>query len=119
MRITKSTQSLVAKTILPAENPCSFEAGILAQMVEGFPELVRGVPLLSPRAAMPGARRLTVMSNRAPIRIVRDSNDQERIEPTVGGVGTTFLRLLERNGGLWIAWSGSRTTPARVLIPPV
>lgn len=67
---------------------------------------------------MSGDRRLIVMSNRAPIRIVRDSDGQERIEATVGGVGTTFLRLLERNGGLWIAWSGSKTAPARVLIPP-
>jgi trehalose 6-phosphate synthase/phosphatase len=62
--------------------------------------------------------RLIVMSNRAPIRIVREGGGQERIEPTVGGVGSTFLRLLERNGGLWIAWSGGQKTPAPKLMPP-
>jgi trehalose 6-phosphate synthase/phosphatase len=61
--------------------------------------------------------RLIVMSNRAPIRIVREGG-RERIEPTVGGVGTTFLRLLERNGGLWIAWSGGQKTPEARLMPP-
>jgi trehalose 6-phosphate synthase/phosphatase len=63
------------------------------------------------------SRRLIVMSNRAPIRIVREAHE-ERLEPTVGGVGTTFLRLLERNGGLWIAWSGGQKTPAPKLMPP-
>jgi trehalose-6-phosphate synthase len=53
-------------------------------------------------------QRLLVMSNRAPIRLVREDG-QERLEPTVGGVGTTFLRLLEQHGGLWIAWSGGKT----------
>jgi trehalose 6-phosphate synthase/phosphatase len=61
--------------------------------------------------------RLIVMSNRAPIRIIREAH-KERLEPTVGGVGTTFLRLLERNGGLWIAWSGGQKTPAPKLMPP-
>ncbi|MGH8014332.1 MAG: alpha,alpha-trehalose-phosphate synthase (UDP-forming) [Candidatus Binataceae bacterium] len=61
--------------------------------------------------------RLIVMSNRAPIRIVREGG-KEKLEPTVGGVGTTFLRLLERHGGLWIAWSGGQKTPAPRLMPP-
>jgi trehalose 6-phosphate synthase/phosphatase len=61
-------------------------------------------------------RRLIVMSNRAPIRIIREGRE-ERIEPTVGGVGTTFLRLLERSGGLWIAWSGGQKTPSPKLMP--
>jgi trehalose 6-phosphate synthase/phosphatase len=56
------------------------------------------------------------MSNRAPIRIVRTAG-QEHLEPTVGGVGTTFLRLLERSGGLWIAWSGGRDTPPPHMLP--
>jgi trehalose 6-phosphate synthase/phosphatase len=60
--------------------------------------------------------RLIVMSNRAPIKIVREGG-RERIEPTVGGVGTTFLRLLERNGGLWIAWSGGQKAPAPRVMP--
>ncbi|HUY19632.1 MAG TPA: trehalose-6-phosphate synthase [Candidatus Binataceae bacterium] len=61
-------------------------------------------------------RRLIVISNRAPIRVVHE-NGHERIEPTVGGVGSTFLRLLEHHGGLWIAWSGGQKTPARLLLP--
>ena len=65
----------------------------------------------------PAGGRLIVMSNRAPIRIVRVGG-REHVEPTVGGVGTTFLRLLERSGGLWIAWSGGRNTPEPHLLPP-
>src|SRR3984893_9726494 len=61
-------------------------------------------------------RRLVVMSNRAPIKITRE-HGEEKIEPTVGGVGSTFLRLLERNGGLWIAWSGGPKNPAPRLMP--
>ena len=63
------------------------------------------------------APRLLVMSNRAPIRLVKEGG-RERIEPTVGGVGTTFLRLLERHGGLWIAWTGGQHRPGAVLMPP-
>src|SRR5271167_4582526 len=61
-------------------------------------------------------RQLVVMSNRAPIKVVREGPD-DRIEPTVGGVGTTFLRLLERHGGLWIAWNGGQKTPPRLSLP--
>ncbi len=61
--------------------------------------------------------RLLVLSNRAPIRIVSERG-RRRIEPTVGGVGATFLRLLERYGGVWIAWSGSKTAPPPLRMPP-
>jgi trehalose 6-phosphate synthase/phosphatase len=75
-------------------------------------------PFASRNGMLPAReRRLIVLSNRAPIRIVREARE-ERLEPTVGGVGTTFLRLLERNGGLWIAWSGGQKTPAPKLMPP-
>src|SRR5437899_1954125 len=66
---------------------------------------------------LPDRGRLIMMSNRAPFRIVREAG-QERIEPTVGGVGPTFLRLLERSGGLWIAWSGGRKAPTPQLMAP-
>ena len=62
-------------------------------------------------------QRLLVMSNRAPITLIRE-NGRERIMPTVGGVGTTFLRLLERHGGLWIAWSGAKNNPEPIMMPP-
>ncbi len=70
----------------------------------------------APRLRVASARaqqELVVMSNRAPIRIER-VDSQERIEPTVGGVGATFLRLLERYGGRWIAWSGAVAEPPRL-----
>ncbi len=78
------------------------------------------IHLIDNRNGRPNSRngRLIVMSNRAPIRIIREGRE-ERIEPTVGGVGSTFLRLLERNGGLWIAWSGGQKTPPPKLMPPV
>ena len=58
-----------------------------------------------------------VVSNRAPFRVVHDSGAR-RIEPTVGGVATTFLHLLEMHGGLWIAWSGGTDAPPALEIPP-
>jgi trehalose 6-phosphate synthase/phosphatase len=79
--------------------------------------LARALPLGGNGMAAARSPRLIVMSNRAPIRIIHEARG-ERLEPTVGGVGTTFLRLLERNGGLWIAWSGGQKTPAPKLIPP-
>src|SRR5437667_5408907 len=65
----------------------------------------------------PRGKRLLVMSNRAPIRLIGESPN-ERVEPTIGGVGTTFLRLLEYHGGLWIAWPGGGGAPARMALPP-
>ena len=49
------------------------------------------------------AARLVVVSNRAPFRIVHQAG-RRRVEPTVGGLATTFLHLLEKHGGLWVAW---------------
>jgi trehalose 6-phosphate synthase/phosphatase len=70
---------------------------------------------------LPGAvdrvGRLLVMSNRAPVEVVTE-HGHERVEPTVGGVGSTFLRLLEKFGGLWIAWSGGSGAPKRTMLPP-
>ncbi len=56
-------------------------------------------------AEMESAGRLIVVSNRAPLRVVH-KGDETRIEATVGGVATAFVHLLEKTGGLWIAWSG-------------
>ncbi len=70
----------------------------------------------SDNGAVLGGGRLVVMSNRAPIRVIGEG-PEEKIEPTVGGVGTTFLRLLERHGGLWIAWSGGQCTPRQLHLP--
>jgi trehalose 6-phosphate synthase/phosphatase len=72
--------------------------------------------LIPPQAIGAEQGRLLVISNRAPIRVVTEGS-RERIEPTVGGVGSTFLRLLERDGGLWIAWSGGGRGPATLPMP--
>jgi trehalose 6-phosphate synthase/phosphatase len=69
-----------------------------------------------PARSSTSAHRLIVMSNRAPIRVIR-RDSHEHIEPTVGGVGSTFLRLLEQRGGCWIAWSGGQTTASRLKLP--
>jgi trehalose 6-phosphate synthase/phosphatase len=72
---------------------------------------------MSPQAsAFRSKDRLIVVSNRAPFRVVQEAG-RKRIEPTVGGVATTFLHLLELHGGLWIAWSGGTETPPALEIP--
>jgi trehalose 6-phosphate synthase/phosphatase len=86
--------------------------------MNGPNEVQTGVHPFHNGMATRGSRRLIVMSNRAPIRIIREAR-KERLEPTVGGVGTTFLRLLERHGGLWIAWSGGQKSPAATLMPSI
>lgn len=63
----------------------------------------------------PGGR-LIVVSNRAPFRIIHEVG-RDRFEPTVGGVATTFLHLLETHGGLWVAWSGGTEAPNRLDVP--
>ncbi|MGA7872378.1 MAG: trehalose-6-phosphate synthase [Candidatus Binatus sp.] len=63
------------------------------------------------------APRLLVMSNRAPVRLVR-ARGRRQIEPTVGGVGSTFLRLLDKHGGVWLAWFEGRNSPKRIEMPP-
>ncbi len=65
----------------------------------------------------PLGQRLVVMSNRAPVRISYEGG-RESIERTVSGVGGTFLHVLERRGGLWIAWSGGQKTPRHLPFPP-
>src|SRR5579875_657711 len=83
---------------------------MVAQIANGFPA---GIPS---GGGQSGDSRLVVLSNRAPVRVIAEDGMQ-RIEPTVGGVGATFMRLLERRGGLWIAWAGSNKTPAPLMLP--
>jgi trehalose 6-phosphate synthase/phosphatase len=67
-------------------------------------------------ASNEGGGRMIIVSNRAPVRVV-DEAARTGIQPTAGGVGMTFLRVLERRGGLWIAWSGGHKCPPRVHLP--
>jgi trehalose 6-phosphate synthase/phosphatase len=76
-------------------------------------------PMTDNRVAVssaPTAPRLLVMSNRAPVRLVREGG-QDQVEQTVGGVGSTFLRLMDRSGGVWIAWAEGRNQPQRIEMP--
>ncbi|MHB8384124.1 MAG: alpha,alpha-trehalose-phosphate synthase (UDP-forming) [Candidatus Binataceae bacterium] len=57
-------------------------------------------------AEMESGGRLIVVSNRAPVKLIT-RGDATRVETTVGGVATAFVQLLEKFGGLWIAWSGT------------
>jgi trehalose 6-phosphate synthase/phosphatase len=60
----------------------------------------------SRRVEMESGGRLIVVTNRAPVKVIA-RGDATRVETTVGGVATAFVQLLEKFGGLWIAWSGS------------
>ncbi len=85
---------------------------------QGAPGITSQLPSVGAGSVPWDRGRLIVMSNRAPIRVVREGPKQ-KIEPTVGGVGSTFLRLLEHRGGLWIAWSGTQNnSPGRLAMPP-
>jgi alpha,alpha-trehalose-phosphate synthase [UDP-forming] len=78
---------------------------------------INGSPLFGlQRPAHRDDSRLVVVSNRAPVRVVTQEGAQ-RLEPTVGGVGATFMRLLERQGGLWLAWSGSKGPVKPLMLP--
>jgi trehalose 6-phosphate synthase/phosphatase len=68
-------------------------------------------------ASAPRAPRLLVMSNRAPVRLFREGG-HDQVEQTVGGVASTFLRLLDQSGGVWIAWSEGRNQRQRIEMPP-
>ena len=47
--------------------------------------------------------RLVVVSNRGPYRI-SEVNGQPKYEKTIGGLTTAILPVLEKSGGVWIAW---------------
>ena len=49
--------------------------------------------------------RLLVVSNRAPVEVVR-SADGVRVVRTVGGLAGALNDVLRQRGGLWIAWVG-------------
>src|SRR5215469_2412000 len=122
----RTRDELVSNSYISANDSTESLAqrGLLAVMPSGS-RILR--PIRTPRVARNVARthprksnspyNLVVMSNRAPIRIVRDLSG-ERIETAVGGVGGTFQRLLEEKGGTWIAWPGGRTMQKRVAMPP-
>ena len=67
-------------------------------------------------AEMESGGRLIVVTNRAPVKVIV-RGDATRVETTVGGVATAFVQLLEKFGGLWIAWSGSNEDFGSLRLP--
>ncbi len=53
-----------------------------------------------------GAKRLIAVSNRLPIRIIREGRGY-RCLPGAGGLVTALAPVLRDRGGLWIGWTGS------------
>lgn len=51
-------------------------------------------------------RRLIVVSNRLPIRVVRE-NDKLQLKQGAGGLVTAMAPVLRDRGGLWIGWPGT------------
>lgn len=47
--------------------------------------------------------RLVVVSNRGPYQL-HEANGRFRYEKTVGGLTTAVLPVLEKSGGVWVAW---------------
>ncbi len=52
------------------------------------------------------APRLLVVSNRAPVELVREG-DALRPRRTVGGLATALDAVMRARGGLWVAWAGT------------
>lgn len=46
--------------------------------------------------------RILIASNREPVR--RTENEETEWQPTVGGLTTALLPVLEERGGVWVAW---------------
>ena len=55
---------------------------------------------------MPSPRRLIVVSNRAPVELVRQQSGS-RLVRTVGGLAGALDDALRASGGTWVAWVGS------------
>jgi len=49
---------------------------------------------------------LVIVSNRLPVVVTRDDNDNWQVEPAAGGLVTALSPLMRREHGLWIGWPG-------------
>ncbi len=52
-------------------------------------------------------KKLVVVSNRLPIRFVRENGDEWRPVPASGGLVTALNPVLKERGGKWIGWLGA------------
>lgn len=66
--------------------------------------------------AIPSACPLTIISNRAPYQIKKNSG-QLTCEKNVGGLVSVLDEILCQAGGTWIAWGEKEGAPSRVGIP--
>ena len=55
----------------------------------------------------PSKQRLIIVSNRLPIVLDKDADDNWQIKPGSGGLVTALAPVLKNRGGLWIGWPGS------------
>ncbi len=51
--------------------------------------------------------RLVIVSNRLPIVLSKQKNDEWSIQPGSGGLVTALAPVLKNRGGLWIGWPGN------------
>ncbi len=59
--------------------------------------------------------RLTVASNRLPVRVTRDSEEEWSVRRSSGGLVSALRPVLAERGGTWLGWSGvCDVAPARL-----
>lgn len=51
--------------------------------------------------------RLVIVSNRLPIALSKDKNNQWHVKPGSGGLVTALAPVLRNRGGIWIGWPGN------------
>ena len=52
-------------------------------------------------------RRLVVVSNRLPVVLAKDQNNEWSVKSGAGGLVTALTPILNQNGGLWTGWVGA------------
>jgi len=52
------------------------------------------------------AQRLLIVSNRLPLRVVKEREGTWRLERGSGGLVTALAPVLRNRGGAWIGWPG-------------
>ena len=52
-------------------------------------------------------QRLVVVSNRLPVALKKDKEDNWTVTPGAGGLVTALAPVLQDRGGVWVGWSGA------------
>ena len=99
-RFEDYTQSLFVRRTFPALRHMEHLAGTLTQ-----PDVRL---LKASEHESKGWKRIVVVSNRLPFKVVHKDNGNISIEPSSGGLVTALSPLLRNGiGGKWIGWSGT------------